>query len=67
MYKLDFSKSEMEEIKSKIYLNKLQTKILDLKLENEYTIAGIAQKCNCSERTVSNQWKKIIEKIYRVI
>ena len=67
MYKLDFSKPEMEDIKSKIYLTDLQKKILELKLEGNETIAGIALKCNCCEKTVSNKWKEIIEKIYKVI
>jgi DNA-binding CsgD family transcriptional regulator len=67
MYKPDFSKPEMENIRSKIYLTKLENKILDLKLENEKTIEGIAMECNCSPKTVSNKWKEIIEKIYKVI
>lgn len=67
MYKLKFSKPEMEEIRSKIYLTDLQKKILDLKLEGNDTIAGIAYKCNVCEKTVSNQWKEIIEKIYKVV
>jgi len=67
VYKLEFSKQEIENIKSKIYLTKLQNKILDLKLENEKTIEGIAMECHCSPKTVSNQWKDIIEKISRVI
>ena len=67
MYKLDFSKPEMEVIKSKIYLTDIQKKILELKLEGNDTIAGIAYKCGCCEKTVSNQWKEIIEKIYKVI
>ena len=67
MYKLDFSKPEMEDIKSKIYLTDLQKKILELKLEGNETIPGIALKCNRCEKTVSNKWKEIIEKIYKVI
>lgn len=67
MYKLEFSKPEMEAIKSKIYLNDLEKKILELKLEGNNKIAGIAQKCHCSEKTVSNKWEEIIEKIYKVI
>lgn len=67
MYKLKFSKPEMERIRSKIYLTKLQNDILDLKLEGNDTIVGIAYKCHVSPKTVSNQWKEIIEKIYKVI
>ena len=67
MYKLNFSKPEIEEIKKKIYLSDLDKKILELKLEDNYDIVGIALKCNVSPKTVSNHWKKIIDKIYRVI
>lgn len=67
MYKLEFSRPEMDKIKSKIYLTDLQKEILELKLEGNLTIAGIAQKCHCSEKKVSNNWKEIVEKIYKVI
>ena len=67
MYKLNFSKPEMEDIKSKIYLDDLQKQILDEKLNGNLTVEGIAMKLNISKSTVSYQWKKIIEKIYHVI
>ena len=67
MTKLNFSKPEMEEIKSKIYLTDLQKEILEEKLNGNLTMDGIALKCKVSKSTVSYQWNIILEKIYRVI
>ena len=67
MTKLKFSRPEMEEIKSKIYLTKLQKEILEEKLNGNLTTDGIALKCKVSKSTVSYQWNLILEKIYRVI
>ena len=67
MYKLNFSKPEMEDIKSKIYLNDLQKQILEEKLNGNLTVEGIALKLHVSKSTISYQWKQVIEKIYHVI
>jgi DNA-binding CsgD family transcriptional regulator len=67
MTKLEFSKPEMDIIKSKIYLTDLQKEILDCKLEGNLTLDGIALKLNVSKSTVSYQWKQIIKKIFKVI
>jgi DNA-binding NarL/FixJ family response regulator len=67
MTKLKFSKPEMEDIKSKIYLTDLQKEILEEKLKGNLTMDGIAYKLNVSKSTVSYQWKQILEKIYNVI
>lgn len=63
----NFSKPEIDEIKSKIYLTKIQEQILDMKMEGDLTEYGMAIKLNVSESTIQYQWKKIIEKILRVI
>ena len=39
---LDFTKKEIEDIKSKIYLTELQEKILDMKLKGDLTEYGMA-------------------------
>ena len=65
--KFDFTKQEIEQIKSKIYLTELQEKILDMKLKGDYTEYGMANKLGVSESTVSYQWKKVKNKILKVI
>ncbi len=67
MTKLDFSKPEIEEIRSKIYLTDLQNDILEEKLKGNLTLDGIALKLNVSKSTISYQWKQILEKIFKVI
>lgn len=68
MLKLNnFSKPEITEIKSKIYLTKIQEQILDMKMDGELTEYGMAMKLGVSESTIQYQWKKVIEKILRVI
>lgn len=68
MLKLNnFSKPEIAEIKSKIYLTKIQEQILDMKMDGELTEYGMAMKLGVSESTIQYQWKKVIEKILRVI
>lgn len=61
------SKPEIDEIKKKIYLTELQEQILELKMEGNLTEYGIALKVNKSLSTVQYQWKKILDKIVRVI
>lgn len=65
--KIDFTRKEIEEIKSKIYLTDLQNKILDMKLNGNLTESGIAMELNVSVSTVQYQWKKIKLKILKVI
>lgn len=64
---LDFTKQEIENIKSKIFLTELQEKILDMKLKGDLTEVGMAIKLNVSESTISYQWRKIKKKILKVI
>ena len=65
--KLEFTKQEMEEIKSKIYLTSLQEQILDMKLKGDLTEYGMAMKLKVSESTITYQWKKVKKKILKVI
>ena len=65
--KFEFTKQEIEEIKSKIYLTELQEQILDMKLKGDLTEYGIALKLDISESTVQYQWRKIKKKILKVI
>ena len=67
MFKLDFSKQEIDNIKSKIYLTELQEKILDYKLQGNLTEVGMALELGVSESTITYQWKKVKKKILKVI
>lgn len=64
--KFDFTKQEVEEIKSKIYLSEMQEKILEYKLK-EYSITKMAMLENCSESTINREIKKIKKKIMKII
>ena len=65
--KFEFTKEEVKEIKSKIYLTELQEQIFDLKMEGNLTEDGIALEINKSKSTVYYQWKKVKKKILKVI
>lgn len=67
MRNFNFTKQEIAEIKSKIYLSELQEKILDMKLEGNLTEFGMALELGVSESTIYYQWKKIKNKILKVI
>lgn len=63
----DFTKKEVEEIKSKIYLTDLQEKIFDMKMQGNLTEVGMALELGVSESTIYYQWKKIKKKILKVL
>ena len=65
--KFDFTRQEIQEIKNKIYLTDLQEKILDMKLKGDLTEFGMALKLGVSESTITYQWKKVKEKIIKVL
>ena len=65
--KLEFTREEIKEIKSKIYLTELQEKILDMKLKGDLTEYGMAMQLGVSESTIYYQWKKVKEKMLKVI
>ena len=66
MAKLSFTKKEIENIKSQIYLTDEEDKVLDLWLR-EATIVETSIKLNMSERTINRKRKSIINKIKRVV
>lgn len=66
MLKFEFTKNEVETIKSKIYLSELQERIFEYRLK-EYSITKMAMLENCSESTISREIKKIKRKINKVI
>lgn len=66
MAKLFYTKSEVNDIKQKIYLTKEESQVLDMWLE-EATIIETSIKLNISERTVNRRRKSILNKLKRVI
>lgn len=66
MLKLNFTKQEIENIKSKIYLSEIQERILEYRLK-EYSITKMAQLEYCSESKISKELNKIKKKIMKVI
>jgi len=66
MFKLEFTKSEVEEIKSKIYLSELQERIFEYRLK-EYSITKMAMLENVSESTINRELRKVKRKIMKVI
>lgn len=66
MLKLDFTKKEVEDIKSKIYLTELQEKIFEYRIK-EYSITKMSMLENCSESTINREIRKIKKKITKII
>ena len=66
MTRFDFTKAEVEEIKSKIYFNEFQERIFEYRIK-EYSITKMAMLENCSESTINREIKKIKNKIKKVI
>lgn len=66
MLKLDFTKAEVEYIKSKIYLSEIQERIFEYRLK-EKSIVEMSMLENRSESTINREIKKIKKKIERVI
>ena len=66
MLRLEFTKQEVDEIKSKIYLSELQERIFEYRLK-EYSITKMALLENVSESTINREIKKIRRKILKVI
>lgn len=67
MLKFDFTKQEVDNIKSKIYLTDIQEKIFDMKVQGNLTEVGMAIELGVSESTITYQWKKVKKKILKVI
>ena len=52
--KFDFTKQEVEEIKSKIYLSEIQERIFEYKLK-EYSITKMSMLEHCNESTKNRE------------
>ena len=66
MIRFDFTKQEVETLKSKIYLNDMQERILEYRIK-EYSITKMAMLESCSESTISREINKITKKIKKAI
>jgi len=66
MFKLELTKQEIEDIKSKIYLSDIQERLLEYRLR-EYSITKMAQLECCSESTISKEINKLKSKIMKVL
>ncbi len=66
MLRFDFTKQEVDDIKSKIYLSEIQERIFEYRLR-EYSITKMAMLEHCSESTIKREIKKIKKKIMKVI
>lgn len=66
MLKLEFTKNEVENIKSKVFFSEIQERIFEYRLK-EYSITKMAMLENCSESTISREIKKIKKKIMKII
>lgn len=62
----NFTKDEIADIKSKIYLSEIQERILEYRLK-EMSITKMAMLENCSESTINREIKKIKNKIKKII
>lgn len=66
MLKLEFTKNEVENIKSKVFFSEIQERIFEYRLK-EYSITKMAMLETCSESTINREIKKIKKKIMKVI
>lgn len=66
MYRLDLTKQELEDIKTKVFLTEMQERLLEYRL-NEYTLVKMAILEHCSESTVSRELHKALKKIAKVL
>ena len=66
MCRFDFTRKEVEDIKSKIYFDEEEEKVFEMKLLN-YSIARIAIELKASEPTVSRIIRRVKNKIKRVL
>lgn len=66
MLKFEFTRQEVDEIKSKIYLSEMQERIFEYRLK-EYSITKMAMLENVSESTINRELKKVKRKIMKII
>lgn len=63
----NYTKDEVKYIKDKCYFSKEEEQILDLRLENNLTIEGIAFKMKMSTSSVNRRIRKIKDKIDKIM
>ena len=66
MVRLDFTKKEVEDIKSKVYFTDEELKIFDMWLR-EYSIVQMALEMNMGTATITRRKSKILKKIKKAI
>jgi len=66
MLKLDFTKEEVADMKSKIYLSELQEKIWEMRAK-EMSIVQMADKLGYSESKISKEIYKIKKKVMKIL
>jgi hypothetical protein len=66
MLKLNFTKSELQDIKDKIYLSEIQERIIEYRLK-EYSRVKMATEEHCSLSTIDREISKISKKIMKII
>lgn len=66
MLRLEFTRQEVDEIKSKIYLSEIQERIFEYRMK-EYSITKMAMLENVSESTINRELKKIRKKIMKIL
>lgn len=66
MLKLEFTRQEADELKSRLILTEMQERLFEYRLR-EYSITKMAMLENVSERTISRELEKIKKKILKVL
>lgn len=66
MLKLNFTKSELQDLKEKIYLSEIQERIIEYRLK-EYSRVKMAMLENCSVQTIDREINKMAKKILKVM
>ena len=66
MLKLNFTKTELQEIKDKIYLSEIQERIIEYRLK-EYSRVKMAELENCSIQTIDREINKLSKKILKIM
>lgn len=66
MLRLNFTKTELEDLKSKLYLSEIQERIIEYRLK-EYSRVKMAELEHCSIQTIDREINKIAQKIIKVI
>ena len=66
MLKLNFTKTELQELKDKIYLSEIQERIIEYRLK-EYSRVKMAELENCSIQNIDREINKLSKKILKIM